>query len=141
MPCNCHRPAACASPVTAPLWLARRAGENTTRHFVSAKTVCALLERHLGVSRAHKRRNLQVRAAAILTTELAYMPSLLPPPELPLTQYFGGQAIMVNAGTLKALERKGAAKKPTRPTVPQNSATSAKKTMDDGTHYSGPFLS
>ena len=50
------------------------------------------------------------------------MPSLLPPPELPLTQYFGGQAIMVNAGTLKALERKGAAKKPTRLVVPQNSA-------------------
>ena len=39
-----------------------------------------------------------------------------------MTQYFSGKATVVNAGTLKALEGKGAAKKPTRPAVPQNSA-------------------
>ena len=65
MPSNCHRPAACASPVTAPLWLVRRAGENSALRFCENRLrVAGATSGRL--SRAHKRRNLQVRAAAIL---------------------------------------------------------------------------
>ena len=94
-----------------------------TRHFVSAKTVCALLERHLGVSLGRKN---------VATFRYVPLPSyhragvhaiaIAAPRAAADAQHFGGQAIMVNAGTLKALERKGAAKKPTRPAVPQNPA-------------------
>ena len=100
-----------------------------TRHFVSAKTVCALLERHLGVSKRTNIATRQVRAAVILTTELAYMPSLLPPPELPLTQHFGGQATVVNAGTLKrqGSGTQGRCKKADAPRRSAELGTSAKK--------------
>ena len=94
-----------------------------TRHFVSAKTVCALLERHLGVS---------LGRTNVATFRYVPLPSyhragvhaiaIAAPRAAADAQHFGGQAIMVNAGTLKALERKGAAKKPTRLVVPQNSA-------------------
>ena len=125
----------------APFWLARRAGENSALCFCENCARCwsdiwAFLS-------AQTSQPVRLRAAAILTAELAYnpyMPSLLSPPELPLTLYFGGQATVVNADTFKALERKVVAKKSTRPAVPQNSAL-LQKTVDGGTHYSGPFLS
>ena len=62
-----------------------------------------MLEKHLGgAKRTHIESN-RLRAAAILMEQLAWMPSLMPPPSMPLTQYFGGQAKVVNAGTLAAL--------------------------------------
>ena len=58
---------------------------------------------------------LIVRADGILTEHLAWMPSLMPPPDMPLTQYFGGQVKVMNAGTLAALERKGKVQRPAAP--------------------------
>ena len=122
MPSNCHRPAACASPVTAPLWLVRRAGENSALRFCENRLrVAGATSGRL--SRAHKRRNLQATCRCHPYHRAGVHAIAIAAPRAAAdAQHFGGQAIMVNAGTLKALERKGAAKKPTRLVVPQNSA-------------------
>ena len=78
------------------------------------------LERTLGGSRRTDIATFRRRAVGILTEHLAWMPSLMPPPEMPLTQYFGGQAKVVNAGTLSALQRKGQAPRQ-RPAAPKPS--------------------
>ena len=99
------------------------------------------LERHLGGSRRTNIETHRLRATTILKEHLAYLPSLMPPPEMPLTQYFGGQAKVLNAGTLNALERKGkkqrpAAPKPSPSPPPppsENSPAGTQRTRPNGT--------
>ena len=78
------------------------------------------LERTLGGSRRTDIATFRRRAVGILTEHLAWMPSLMPPPEMPLTQYFGGQAKVVNAGKLSSLQCKGQAPRQ-RPAAPKPS--------------------
>ena len=73
------------------------------------------LEKHLGGSQRTDIPTHRRRAAAILLEHLAWMPSLMPPKYMPLWQYFGAQARVVNAGTLSALQRKGRAPRPAKP--------------------------
>jgi hypothetical protein len=75
------------------------------------------LERTLGGSQRTNVDTHRLRATTLLIEHLAWMPSMMPPPEMPLTQFFGGQAKVVNAGTLSALQRKEKAK-PQRPAAP-----------------------
>ena len=73
------------------------------------------LVKNLGGSQRATIETHRRRAAAILLEHLAWMPSLMPPAYMPLTQYFGSQARVVNAGTLSALQRKGRAPRPAKP--------------------------
>ena len=98
------------------------------------------LDKTLGGSKRTDVPTLRRRATTILKEHLAYLPSLMPPPEMPLTQFFGGQAKVVNAGTLNALERKGkkqrpAAPKPSPSPPPpsENSPAGTQRTRPNGT--------
>ena len=73
------------------------------------------LERHLGGSRRTNIATHRLRAETLLIKHLAWMPSTMPPPSVPMTQFFGGQTQCVNSGTLSALQRKGRAPRPAKP--------------------------
>ena len=73
------------------------------------------LEKHLGGTQRSTIETHRRRAETLLITHLAWMPSTMPPPSVPMTQFFGGQTQCVNSGTLSALQRKGRAPRPAKP--------------------------
>ena len=79
------------------------------------------LEKHLGGSQRTNIATHRLRAETLLIKHLAWMPSTMPPPSVPMTQFFGGQTQCVNSGTYTAMQRKGHAKPKPRAAAPKPS--------------------